>query len=158
MDREGGALVGVWGFNLTHLGQRGDELGLRSEQQACELACHIVRQGGAGHEPERHRERRHALGRPWWGCPQGPGRDFGLLQRRKAFRNGLSGLDLQDVWCPLARFGHGGHHISEWTGAGRTYREQRGNALLTERRSDLAVGQHHTTDRVRRDLVVRHYL
>src|SRR4030095_2987329 len=35
---------------------------------------------------------------------------------------------------------------------------QRANALLTECRSDLAVGQHHALHLVRRDLVVRQYL
>src|SRR4029450_6313009 len=55
MDWEGGALIGVRGFDAAHLGQRGDELGLRGEQQARDLACRIVRQGGSGHEAGRHR-------------------------------------------------------------------------------------------------------
>src|SRR5262249_56049990 len=113
--------------------------------------------GGGWRESEGRRERRDALGRGGGGCAQGPGRDFGLFQRRKALRNGLSGLDLQDVWRPLARFGHGGHHIGERTGAGRPYREQRGNALLTERRAALAGRPRHSLYLIRRELVVRQY-
>ena len=159
MDRERGALVGVRGFDLAHLGERGDEFGLGGEQEARDLTRHIVRHGGARHEPQRHREGGDTVLGPERGWSRRPRAAISASSRTGKRCAMASAASISMIsGRPLARLGHGGHHVGERTGACRTYGEHRGNTLLADGWADLAGCQHNAVHLVRRDLIVRQNL